>query len=96
MGKPKGISVVRNTGAIVFRIHKSKFPQLICLNYDMVQLLVGRLIDRSKEGARFVQQQEKLISLGKLSAGLAHELNYPAGAMVRSSSELKKLLGGIL
>ena len=95
MREARGESVVRETGAIVFRIHKSKFPQLVCLNYDMVQHLVGRLIDRSREGARFVQQQEKLISLGKLSAGLAHELNNPAGAMVRSSSELKKHLGSI-
>lgn len=95
MREARGESTVRPGGAIVFRIHKSKFPQLVCLNYDMVQHLVGRLIDRSREGARFVQQQEKLISLGKLSAGLAHELNNPAGAMVRSSSELKKHLGGI-
>jgi signal-transduction protein with cAMP-binding, CBS, and nucleotidyltransferase domain len=94
MREAKGESVVRDSGAIIFRIHKSKFHKLVCLNYDMVQHLVGRLIDRSREGARFVQQQEKLISLGKLSAGLAHELNNPAGAMVRSSSVLKTNLGG--
>jgi len=93
MREAKGKATIRHGGIIIFRIHRSKFPELVCISYDMIQLIVGRLIDRSKEGARFVQQQEKLISLGKLSAGLAHELNNPAGAMVRSSSELKKHLG---
>lgn len=39
------------------------------------------------------QQNEKMMALGKLSAGLAHELNNPSAAVVRSAQELSKHLG---
>jgi PAS domain S-box-containing protein len=35
-------------------------------------------------------QSEKLSTLGKLSAGIAHELNNPAGSAMRSSAQLQK------
>lgn len=38
------------------------------------------------------QQNEKMMALGKLSAGLAHEVNKPAAAIVRGSTSLLKHL----
>jgi nitrogen-specific signal transduction histidine kinase len=38
------------------------------------------------------QQNEKMMAMGKLSAGLAHELNNPASAIVRGSASLLKHL----
>jgi len=48
--------------------------------------------DRVRDFSQRRSQDEKLMSLGKLSAGLAHELNNPASAMVRSAKELHNKL----
>lgn len=52
--------------------------------------LVALMTDRVRESARSDQQREKLVSLGKLAAGLAHELNNPASAAVRAVSHLRR------
>jgi signal transduction histidine kinase len=48
--------------------------------------------DRIRETTRLEQQKDRLASLGKLSAGLAHELNNPASAAKRATSQLRELL----
>jgi len=48
--------------------------------------------DRIREATRFEQQRDRLVSLGKLSAGLAHELNNPASAAKRATSQLRDIL----
>jgi signal transduction histidine kinase len=40
-----------------------------------------------------LRQQERLATLGRLSAGLGHELNNPAAAALAASRQLEKLLG---
>src|SRR5438445_12357715 len=47
--------------------------------------------DRSRETTRIEQQRDRLASLGKLSAGLAHELNNPASAAKRATSQLRTI-----
>jgi signal transduction histidine kinase len=48
--------------------------------------------DRIREATRIEQQRDRLASLGKLSAGLAHELNNPASAATRATSQLRDIL----
>jgi signal transduction histidine kinase len=48
--------------------------------------------DRIREVTRLEQQRDRLVSLGKLSAGLAHELNNPASAAKRAASQLRPIL----
>jgi signal transduction histidine kinase len=48
--------------------------------------------DRVREMTRIEQQRDRLASLGKLSAGLAHELNNPASAAKRATSQLREIL----
>ena len=58
----------------------------------LAQRLVSQMTDRTRETARTVENSNRLLALGKLAAGLAHELNNPAAAAVRSSSRLRELI----
>ena len=70
----------------------SKFPELLHRMPELSQRLVGLLTDRVRNVTREEQQREKLAALGKLSAGLAHELNNPSAAARRSAAALHDCL----
>jgi signal transduction histidine kinase len=74
------------------RFPSAKFPELIQKMPVLTQRLVGLMADRIRETTRLEQQRDRLASLGKLSAGLAHELNNPASAAQRAASQLRKML----
>ena len=80
------------TDARVLRFPSSLFPELIQKMPELTQRLVGLMSDRIRETTRREQQRDRLASLGKLSAGLAHELNNPASAAKRAASQLREVL----
>jgi signal transduction histidine kinase len=80
------------TDARVLRFPSSLFPELVQKMPELTQRLVGLMSDRIRETTRREQQRDRLVSLGKLSAGLAHELNNPASAAKRAASQLRDIL----
>jgi signal transduction histidine kinase len=75
----------------VARIHKNLFTEMLNRMPPLSERLVGLMMDRVRENTRQDEQQTKLMSLGKLAAGLSHELNNPAGAAKRAASSLKEI-----
>src|SRR6266567_6411153 len=73
----------------VLRFPASHFPELVQKMPELATRLVGMMSDRIREATRFEQQRDRLAALGKLSAGLAHELNNPASAAKRATSQLR-------
>ena len=86
------VSVRALTDARVLQFPASLFPELVQKMPELTQRLVGLMSDRIRETTRREQQRDRLVSLGKLSAGLAHELNNPASAARRAASQLRDVL----
>jgi len=71
-------------------LHSSHFPEMVERFPALAGRLVGIMADRIRYVTRDEQQREKMMALGKLSAGLAHELNNPASAASVAAENLRE------
>ncbi|MFT4834857.1 MAG: signal transduction histidine kinase [Marinoscillum sp.] len=76
----------------VLVLPKSCFREMITQNENLTTALVHNMSSRIRSFTKTQQQNDKMMALGKLSAGLAHELNNPSAAIVRSAQNLSKHL----
>jgi signal transduction histidine kinase len=84
---PPGDTIVQQP-LTVLAIHRDDFPAMIRECHEVTSILVHSMVDRARAFTSSDLHDEKMISLGKLSAGLAHELNNPASAIERSAALL--------
>ena len=82
--------VITEASSRVLRLHRDSLRELAQSNYELTEALVQQMTARVREFTRMTQQEDKMASLGRLSAGLAHELNNPVAAVVRSAATLKE------
>ncbi len=69
------------------RFMKAEFPMA-------VHLLEGHTVGRDRT-RQIIDQREKLLALGTITAGLTHQLNNPAAATARAVSDLREKTTGM-
>ena len=74
----------------LLKISSEVFRKLAVENPELADVFISALAKRMRETQRAFRQQEKMAALGKLSAGLAHELNNPASAAGRAAGDLRE------
>ena len=92
--RPPG-DVVAEEPTEVFVVPADNLREMTRECHDVTMLLVHVMVDRARHFTSSELQDEKMISLGRLAAGLAHELNNPAAALVRSAKEMTGRLAGM-
>lgn len=94
------LSMLTGTGAIanahasapshVLEIDVKTFRHLLSDCSSIADIILSAIAGRTKDVEVQLRQQEKMAALGKMSAGLAHELNNPGAAARRAASQLRE------
>ena len=84
-----------NAPSLFFVLPAGDFADMMRRWFPMALHLLDGVFFGIRSTQQVVEQRERLLALGSLSAGLTHELNNPAAAAVRATSTLRERLGGM-
>lgn len=74
----------------IMTFNTDKIREMIHDHFELTQALVHLMNNRVRDFTAFQQQNDKMAALGKMAAGLAHEINNPTAALVSDSLSLRE------
>lgn len=86
---PRNASIIAKTDGETLRIPQEAFEKLLLSSTTAAMAVLHWVMTRLIQNESLLHQQEKMAALGTMSAGLAHELNNPAAAALRSAAQLR-------
>lgn len=87
-GRPRTATVRANQDSVLLRLGQRAFRELLGRSPEAAAAIVSCMAARIEEEQANRAREERLLALGTMAAGLAHELNNPASALVRSTAAL--------
>lgn len=81
--------------AHVFRLQHESFWKMLGACPSIMQQILRTMAQRLQNLEAIAQNREKLVSLGTMAAGLAHELNNPAAASRRAAEDLRSTVSAL-
>ncbi len=93
MGVANGTTAaVEDTAAVT--LSRERLRELPTTCPEITAILVHVMVDRARHFTSSDLHDQRALALGKVAAGLAHELNNPASALIRSAKTLVETLEG--
>ncbi|CPR13401.1 cyclic nucleotide-binding protein [Mycobacterium bohemicum DSM 44277] len=78
-----------------FVMDATAFARFMQEEFPMAVHLLDGIAVGTERTRRIIDNREKLLALGQLSAGLTHQLNNPAAATARAAAELRERVAGM-
>jgi signal transduction histidine kinase len=78
-----------------FVMDATAFADFMQTQFPMAVHLLDGIAVGTERTRRIIDNREKLLALGQLSAGLTHQLNNPAAATARAAAELRDRVAGM-
>ena len=93
---PRSATVRARTATELVSIPRGALDDLLTTSPSAARAVFGLLVRRVRETNDRLRHQQRMVQLGVMTAGVAHELNNPAAAVQRAAGQLSDSVGRLV